>query len=56
MKGTDSARIPWATWRPKLFEMLAPTTGARFAADLIAGLTVGVVACRWRWPSASPRA
>ena len=37
-------RIPWATWRPKLFEMLPAYDGRTLAADVIAGLTVGVVA------------
>ena len=44
MKGTDSARIPWATWRPKLLEMLAHYDRRTFSADVVAGLTVGVVA------------
>jgi sulfate permease, SulP family len=35
---------PWATWRPKLFEALATYDRRTFAADLVAGLTVGVVA------------
>ena len=36
--------MPWATWRPKLFEMLPTYDRRTFAADVIAGLTVGVVA------------
>lgn len=38
------ARIPWATWRPKLFEMLPAYDQSTLVADVIAGLTVGVVA------------
>lgn len=37
-------RIPWETWRPKLVECLRRYDRATFSADLIAGLTVGVVA------------
>lgn len=37
-------RIPWETWRPKLVEALGRYDRATFTADLIAGLTVGVVA------------
>jgi SulP family sulfate permease len=36
--------IPWATWRPKLVEMLAGYDRKTFLADLVAGITVGVVA------------
>jgi SulP family sulfate permease len=36
--------IPWATWRPKLIEMLARYDRRTLAADVVAGLTVGVVA------------
>jgi len=36
--------IPWRTWQPKLFESLAAYDRATFMADLVAGLTVGVVA------------
>jgi SulP family sulfate permease len=35
---------PWAPWRPKLIESLASYDRATFTADLIAGVTVGVVA------------
>jgi len=38
------ARIPWATWRPKLFELLPSYDRQTLAADAVAGLTVGVVA------------
>lgn len=38
------ARIPWATWRPRLVETLTSYSRSAFGADLIAGLTVGVVA------------
>jgi SulP family sulfate permease len=44
MTRAGAARIPWATWRPKLVDMLAGYDRARFGADVIAGLTVGVVA------------
>ena len=40
----ESARIPWATWRPKLLEMLPHYNRPTFTADVVAGLTVGVVA------------
>ena len=37
--------IPWRTWRPKLFEVVAATYDRRtLTADVVAGLTVGVVA------------
>jgi len=36
--------IPWATWRPKLFEMLARYDRRTLAAAVVAGLTVGVAA------------
>src|SRR5690606_40312415 len=36
--------ISWRRWRPSLFECLAVYTRQTFVADLIAGLTVGVVA------------
>ena len=42
--GIESARIPWATWRPKLLEMLLHYNRPTFTADVVAGLTVGVVA------------
>jgi sulfate permease, SulP family len=38
------SRVPWRTWRPKLLEVLAGYDRRAFTADLIAGLTVGVVA------------
>jgi SulP family sulfate permease len=38
------SRIPWSTWRPKLLESLTGYSRGTFTADLIAGLTVGVVA------------
>lgn len=44
MSRAESPRIPWATWRPKLVETLAGYDRPTFTADLIAGLTVGVVA------------
>jgi sulfate permease, SulP family len=37
-------RIPWRTWQPKLAETLPGYDRQSFAADLVAGLTVGVVA------------
>lgn len=37
-------RVPWATWRPKLFETLVSYGRAALVADLVAGITVGVVA------------
>ena len=37
-------RIPWRSWQPKLFQELARYDRRAFIADLIAGLTVGVVA------------
>ena len=37
-------RIPWRTWQPKLFQDLATYDRRAFIADVIAGLTVGVVA------------
>ncbi len=38
------AAIPWARWRPKLLEILPTYDRHAFAADVVAGLTVGVVA------------
>lgn len=38
------ARVPWTAWRPKLIEMLPTYTRQDLAADVAAGLTVGVVA------------
>ena len=37
-------RIRWRTWQPKLFQDLATYDRRAFIADVIAGLTVGVVA------------
>ena len=36
--------MPWATWRPKLLETLAGYDRRACIADVVAGLTVGVVA------------
>jgi SulP family sulfate permease len=38
------ARIPWATWKPRLLDCLGDYGRRTFASDLLAGLTVGVVA------------
>ena len=38
------ARIPWATWKPRLLDCLGDYGRRAFASDLVAGLTVGVVA------------
>jgi sulfate permease, SulP family len=38
------ARVPWRTWQPRLFECLHAYSRRTFTADLVAGLTVGVVA------------
>src|SRR5215212_9855824 len=37
-------RIPWSTWRPKLAQTLREYDRRTLAADLIAGVTVGLVA------------
>jgi len=37
-------RIPWRAWRPRLADALATYDRRTFAADLVAGVTVGVVA------------
>ena len=37
-------RIPWRTWQPKLFQDVATYDRRALIADVIAGLTVGVVA------------
>src|SRR5687768_8694138 len=37
-------RIPWRSWQPKLFQDLATYDRRALIADVIAGLTVGVVA------------
>lgn len=39
-----SLRIPWSTWRPTLLDALATYDRHTFVADLISGITVGVVA------------
>jgi sulfate permease, SulP family len=44
MTRPPAAQTPLAAWRPKLVEMLAAYDRRTFAADLVAGLTVGVVA------------
>jgi len=36
--------IPWRVWRPKLFEVAASCDRRSLASDVVAGLTVGVVA------------
>jgi SulP family sulfate permease len=36
--------IPWARWKPKLLEVLPSYSRKTFVSDLIAGLTVGMVA------------
>lgn len=38
------ARVPWRTWRPKLLDTLRRYDRSSLGADLVAGLTVGVVA------------
>jgi SulP family sulfate permease len=38
------SRIPWRTWRPTLLDCLPSYDRARFLSDLIAGITVGLVA------------
>jgi SulP family sulfate permease len=37
-------RIPWSAWRPRLLDTLAGYDGRTLLSDLVAGLTVGVVA------------
>jgi len=39
-----SVTIPWRTWRPALLDALAAYDKRAFTADLVAGITVGVVA------------
>ena len=39
-----ATKSPWAAWRPKLVQMLAGYDRRTLIADVIAGLTVGVVA------------
>ena len=36
--------IPWANWKPKLFEVLPQYTRTDLGADVVSGLTVGLVA------------
>jgi sulfate permease, SulP family len=38
------SRIPWSRWRPRLVECLRTYDRHQFTADLIAGITVGLVA------------
>lgn len=38
------ASVPWRTWRPKLLDTLRRYDRRTLGADLVAGLTVGVVA------------
>jgi SulP family sulfate permease len=38
------SRLPWASWRPKLLECLPGYTRTDFVHDLLAGVTVGMVA------------
>jgi SulP family sulfate permease len=38
------ARIPWSNWQPKLLECLTDYSRRTLTSDLVAGLTVGVVA------------
>jgi SulP family sulfate permease len=44
VRSAHRPRRRWETWRPKLVEQLAGYDRTTFTADLIAGLTVGVVA------------
>jgi MFS superfamily sulfate permease-like transporter len=37
-------RIPWQNWKPRLLDSLAGYSRKLFLSDLIAGLTVGLVA------------
>src|SRR5688572_12539874 len=39
-----TTKLPWAAWRPKLVQMLRGYDRRTLSADLIAGVTVGVVA------------
>src|SRR5580765_1179601 len=41
---TFLTRIPWQNWKPRLLDSLAVYSKKLFLADLIAGLTVGLVA------------
>ena len=38
------ARVPWRNWRPRLLDCLRGYSRQTLISDLIAGLTVGVVA------------
>ena len=38
------ARIPWARWRPRLLDCLPGYSRKACLSDIIAGLTVGLVA------------
>src|SRR5204863_3150216 len=38
------SRIPWTTWRPRLLDCLRTYDRRTLLSDLLAGLTVGVVA------------
>ena len=38
------ARLPWNTWKPKLLDCLPGYDRHTLTSDLIAGITVGVVA------------
>ena len=38
------SRIPWKNWEPKLVDCLRKYSSRQFASDLVAGLTVGLVA------------
>lgn len=38
------ARLPWSSWKPKLFEVLPTYSRDDFEKDLLAGITVGMVA------------
>jgi SulP family sulfate permease len=40
----DSSRIPWHKWRPALLDCLRSYDRRRFTTDVIAGITVGLVA------------
>jgi SulP family sulfate permease len=41
---TTMPQIPWRTWRPKLFECLQSYSRALLLSDVVAGVTVGLVA------------
>jgi sulfate permease, SulP family len=44
MSGTSLSRIPWHRWRPALLDCLRGYDRHRLATDVIAGITVGLVA------------